>query len=179
MAKKLISVLSSVVLLTSLLVVSSGPANAASCKLVKPKGKTVGQIQVGSVKMPIKSFSYPAGGIMEPQKSTLMAAASARHMPLSSTMGTSVVVWHVDYAGCVNALNALTLKAVGYTFKVTDEKGSSTSYKIEKKMVVKKGNYKESWFNLIGPRKLLLATCTGSFKNGHYTDNSVIIASPI
>lgn len=178
MAKKIFSMLTLFSLIGSLFVVSSLQAEAAPCNPVKPTGKTVGQIQVGQVNMPIKSFTYPAGGIMEPQKSTLMAAVSARHMPLSSTMGTSVVVWHVNYAGCTNALNILTTKTVGSTFKVTDEKGNTTTYKIDKKLIVKKGNYQESWFNLIGPRKLLLATCTGSFKDGHYTDNAVIIASP-
>ncbi|MGI9131544.1 MAG: class F sortase, partial [Candidatus Nanopelagicaceae bacterium] len=100
------------------------------------------------------------------------------HMPLSSTMGTSVIAWHVNYAGCTNPLNILTSKSVGYTFKVKDEKGKTTIYKVDRKLIVKKGNYKESWFNLIGPRKLLLATCTGSFKDGHYTNNAIIFASP-
>lgn len=153
-------------------------AGAAACNPVKPVGKTVGQIQVGSLIMPIKSFNYPAGGIMEPAKSTLMAAVSQRHMPLSSTMGTSVIVWHVNYSGCTNALNVITTKPVGFTFKVTDEKGVTTTYKIDKKLTVTKGNYQQSWFNLIGPRKLLLATCTGTVKNGHYTDNSILFASP-
>ena len=165
--------------LTSVFVTTpSVNAGAAGCNPVKPVGKTVGQIHVGSLIMPIKSFNYPAGGTMEPAKSTLMAAVSQRHMPLSSTMGTSVIVWHVNYSGCNNSLNVITTKPVGFTFKVTDENGVTTSYKIDKKMTVKKGNYQQSWFNLIGPRKLLLATCTGTVKNGHYTDNSILLASP-
>lgn len=178
MNKKFFTMLVSISLIGALFVVPSTTAQAAKCVPVKPTGRTVGQIQAGSVVMPIKSFNYPAGGIMEPQKSTLMAAVSQRHMPLSSTMGTSVVVWHVNYGGCTNALNVLSIKGVGFTFKVTDEKGKTTLYKIDKKYVVKKGNYEESWFDLIGPRKLLLATCTGAFKAGHYTDNVVLIATP-
>ena len=178
MNKKFISVISSISLIGAFLVVAGNSAQAAGCNPVKPTGKTVGQIQVGSVTMPIKSFTYPAGGVMEPQKSTMMAAVSDRHMPLSSTMGTSVIVWHVNYSGCVNALNVITTKAVGSTFKVTDENGKTTTYVIDKKYTVKKGNYQQSWFDLIGPRKLLLATCTGAFKNGHYEDNSVLIATP-
>lgn len=157
---------------------SASPTNAANCVQVKATGKTVGQIQVGSLAMPIKSFNYPAGGIMEPQKSVQMAALSQRHMPLSSTMGTSVLVWHVDYAGCANPLNVLTKMTKGYVFKVKDENGRVISYAITDIFKVKKGNYKDSWFNLIGPRQLLLATCGGTFKNGHYQENVVIIAKP-
>lgn len=178
MRKKILSVVSSASLIGALFVAVGTNAQAAGCNPVKPIGKTVGQIQVGNVSMPIKSFIYPAGGIMEPAKSTLMAAVSQRHMPLSSTMGTSVIVWHVNYAGCTNALNVITTKAVGSTFKVTDENGVTTTYKIDKKVTVKKGNYQSSWFDLIGPRKLLLATCTGTVKDGHYTENSVLIATP-
>jgi ABC-type lipoprotein release transport system permease subunit len=154
-------------------------ANATKCVQVKPIGKTIGQIQVGSLNMPIKPFNYPAGGIMEPQKSVQMAALSQRHMPLNSTMGTSVLVWHVDYAGCNNPLNVLTKMNKGYVFKVKDESGRVISYRIANKLQVKKGDYKDSWFNLIGPRQLLLATCGGAFKNGHYQDNVVLIARPI
>lgn len=151
---------------------------SAACVQVAPTGKTVGQIQVGSIKMPIKSFNYPAGGVMEPQKSVQMAALSQRHMPLTATMGTSVLVWHVNYAGCNNPLDVLTTKAVGYKFSVTGEDGKVISYKISNIYKVKKGNYQKAWFNLIGPRQLLLATCGGSFQNGHYLENVVIIAKP-
>lgn len=152
---------------------------APVCKPVKPTGKTVGQITAGSASLPIKSFNYPAGGIMEPQKSTFMAAVSQRHQPLSATMGTSVIVWHVDYSGCGNELNVITKQSVGYKFKIKDENGDTKTYKISKKYVVKKGKYQASWFNLIGPRQLLLVTCTGAFQNGHYQDNAVLIAVPV
>ncbi|MEN9736038.1 MAG: hypothetical protein RL129_748 [Actinomycetota bacterium] len=178
MNKKFFSMVSFVTLVSALFVAPSFTANAAGCNPAKPIGKTVGQIQVGSVGMPIKSFNYPAGGVMEPAKSTLMAAVSMRHMPLSSTMGTSVIVWHVNYAGCNNALNVLTTQPVGSTFKITDEKGKTKVYVISKRLKVAKGNYQDSWFDLIGPRKLLLATCSGAFKNGHYEDNTVIFATP-
>jgi hypothetical protein len=178
MNKKIFSMIGFLSLAGALVVAPNISAKAATCKPVNPTGKTVGQIQAGSVKMPIKAFNYPAGGVMEPQKSTLMAAVSQRHMPLSSTMGTSVIVWHVNYAGCNNALNVITNQAVGSTFKVTDEKGITKTYVISKRLKVTKGDYQESWFNLIGPRKLLLATCAGAFKNGHYEDNVVIIATP-
>lgn len=178
MNKKLISSLGAIAIAASALILPNFSATAAQCNPIKPTGKTVGQIVAGSVSMPIKAFNYPAGGIMEPQKTTLAAALSQRHMPLSSTSGTSVVVWHINYAGCNNALNVLSAQTAGYKFKVTDEKGKTTTYSISKRYKVTKGNYQESWFDLIGPRKLLLATCAGAFKNGHYEDNVVIIATP-
>lgn len=178
MNKKLLTFLSIISLAALFLVAPHTVANAVKCNPVKPTGKTVGEITVGAVSMAIKSFNYPAGGIMEPQKTTLTAALSQRHMPLSSSMGTSVIVWHFDYAGCFNELNILTSQSVGYKFKVTDEKGLVKSYVVSKRFKVAKGDYLESWFNLIGPRKLLLVTCTGAFKNGHYEDNAIIIATP-
>ncbi len=178
MAKRFISGIVFTSLIAALLVGPISGAGAAPCNPIKPKGKTVGQIAAGSVSMPIKSFNYPAGGVMEPQKTTLAAAVSLRHQPLNSPLGTSVIVWHVNYSGCNNALNVLTTQSAGYKFKVTDEDGETKSYVISKRSKVKKGDYKESWFDLIGPRKLLLVTCGGAFKNGHYEDNVVIIATP-
>lgn len=167
-----------ILILASLVAVNTS-ANASKCKPVRPTGKTVGEISVGNLDMPIKSFNYPAGGIMEPQKSTLMAALSQRHMPLSSTLGTSVIVWHVDYSGCINPLNVITKRAIGSTFSIVDENGETTRYKIKMKQDVVKGRYKKEWFTLIGPRQLMLATCTGAFANGHYKENTIIIAVPV
>lgn len=178
MGKKLIAISSSLAFIGAFMVLPNNQASAA-CNPIKPTGKTVGQISAGSVSMPIKSFNYPAGGVMEPQKTTLAAALSVRHQPLNSTSGTSVIVWHINYSGCNNALNVLTKQSAGYKFKVTDENGKSKSYVISKRYKVTKGDYKESWFDLIGPRKLLLVTCAGEFKNGHYQDNVVLTATPV
>lgn len=153
--------------------------SAAACVPVKAKGKTIATITAGAVKMPIKAFNYPAGGVMEPQGTTLAAGLSKRHMPLNSTLGTSVLTWHVNYKGCWNALNIFMTQKVGFTFKVKDEDGKVTKYRVDRKLTVKKGNYKKSWFTLVGPRQLALFTCTGEFKNGHYTKNMVFIATPV
>ena len=160
-------------------IVSAPSSTALECKKVKPTGKTIGEIKVGAVELPIKAFNYPEGGVMEPQATTLAAGLSKRHMPLSSNLGTSVITWHVNYNGCWNELNILMSQKPGYKFKVTDENGVTRTYKIDKKITVKKGNYQDSWFTLISPRKLTLVTCTGSFKNGHYTENMVFLASPV
>lgn len=152
---------------------------SAECKPVKPTGKTIGTISVGSLDMPIKAFNYPAGGIMEPQGTTLAAGMSLRHMPIDSKLGTTVLTWHVNYNGCWSPLNVLMNKDEGFVFTLRGEDGVKTKYKIEKKLVVKKGNYKKSWFTLIGPRQIALFTCTGTFIKGHYDKNMVFIATPL
>ena len=152
--------------------------SAAACKPEKPTGKTIGTISVGNLDMPIKAFNYPAGGIMEPQGTTLAAGLSLRHMPLDSKLGTTVITWHVNYNGCWSPLNVLMGKEEGFVITLEDEDGVRTKYKIEKKLVVKKGDYKKSWFNLIGPRQIVLFTCTGTFTKGHYEKNMVFIATP-
>lgn len=153
--------------------------SAAACKPVQPKGQRVGTINFEGAKVPIIPFSYPAGGIMEPQKTTEALFMSLRHMPLSSSVGTSVLAWHVNFNDCWSDLNSLIGdEKVGFRFRITDETGVTKGYKISKITVVKKGKYKKSWFSVVGPRQLALFTCTGSFKDGHYVDNKVIIAVP-
>lgn len=153
--------------------------SSAACAPEKPTGKTIGTISVGNLDMPIKAFNYPAGGIMEPQGTTLAAGLSLRHMPLDSKLGTTVITWHVNYKGCWSPLNVLMGKEEGFIFTLEDEDGVRTKYKIEKKLVVKKGDYKKSWFTLIGPRQIALFTCTGTFIKGHYDKNMVFIATPL
>jgi hypothetical protein len=177
MRKVKVTSLISVAVVAASLIIPIQSAQAA-CKPVKPSGRTVGEIQVGSLKMPIKPFNYPAGGIMEPQKSTQMLAMSQRHQPLEATMGTTVLAWHVNFAGCINPLNTLTNKNVGFEFQIRGEDDGVISYTITNKFKVKKGNYKQNWFNVIGPRQLLLVTCGGPFRDGHYQENVVVIAKP-
>lgn len=173
------SVYSFVIALALVAAPISTTVSAAACVPVAPKGKTIGTITAGAVKMPIKAFNYPAGGIMEPQGTTLAAGLSKRHMPLNSSLGTSVITWHVNYKGCWNALNVFMTQEKGFTFRVEDEDGRTTRYRVTKKLVVEKGDYKKSWFTLIGPRQLALFTCTGAFRNGHYEENMVFIATPV
>lgn len=154
-------------------------ASSAACKPTKPKGKTIGTISVGNLNMPIKAFNYPAGGIMEPQGTTLAAGLSLRHMPLNSTLGTTVITWHVNYNGCWSPLNVLMGKEEGFVFTLIGEDGVKNRYRIDQKLTVKKGNYKKSWFNLVGPRQVALFTCTGNFVGGHYDKNMVFIATPV
>jgi hypothetical protein len=70
-------------------------------------------------------------------------------------------------------------KSAGTQFSITDEKGVTTKYRLNSVKVVTKGDYKASWFNLIGPRQIVMFTCTGVFKSGHYEKNVVFIATPI
>lgn len=176
--RRTVALLLTTVMAVPLSLVATTSASAA-CVPVKATGKTVGSISIGSLTMPIKAFNYPAGGIMEPQKTTAVAGLSERHMPLSSTVGSSVIVWHRDFNGCVNALNIFMEKSAGTKFTITDELGAKKSYRLDKVGVITKGAYKQSWFNLIGPRQIVMFTCTGVFKSGHYEKNMVFVATPI
>lgn len=152
---------------------------SAACNPVTPKGQRVGSINVGPSRVPIIPFTYPAGGVMEPQKTTEALFMSLRHMPLSSSIGTTVLAWHVNFNECQSDLNTMIGdEKVGFRFKITDETGVTKTYRISEITVVKKGRYKKSWFSLVGPRQLALFTCTGAFRNGHYLDNKVFIAVP-
>ena len=173
------SSIAAVLLIASTTFALTQGAAAAICKPLKATGTTAGTIALGNLSMPIKAFNYPAGGVMEPAKNTTSAGLSERHMPLSSKVGSSVIVWHLNYKGCWNPLNAFMSKKPGSNFSLTDENGDIQQYRIDAKRVVDKGDYKESWFNLIGPRQIVMITCTGVFKSGHYEKNMVFIATPI
>jgi hypothetical protein len=175
--KRLLAIASSLALAFSLLGVAS--ANAAiKCPDPAKDGKTVGLVSFGNVKVPVKSITYPKGGVMDPPRSPANAGVSARHNPLSADSGSSVITWHVNFNGCVGALNPITKKDIGFTFSIKDEKGGTTKYKIVEKYTVPKGSYLAEWFELTGPRQIVLVTCTGKFVKGHYQDNVVLIARP-
>ncbi len=176
--RKKISIVTSLALAFSAIAFIAPQGAQAECKPTKATGKTVGSIAIGSTSSLIKPFNYPAGGTMEPQKTTSVASLSERHMPLSSSVGTSVILWHRDYQGCVHPLNIFMSKKVGDTFSITDENGESKRYRLTTVGVIKKGEYKKSWFTLIGPRQIAMFTCTGVFKSGHYEKNMVFIAVP-
>ena len=176
--KKLLSIFISLTF-SGLIALPMHQASASSCKPVEPVGKSIGRIKAGDVSLPIIYFTYPAGGAMKIQGSTKMVGLSNRHMPLSSQVGTSVLLWHINYNHCWNDLNILTNKDAGYQFTIIDEKGKSQKYELTKRYIVNKGKYRTEWFDVVGPRKLLLVSCTGSFKDGHYTQNVVMIANPV
>lgn len=170
-----------VLTLSALLLPSLTPlsASAASCPSSNVDGTTIGKIQVGGVSVNVKNVDYPKGGVLVPPKSPLNAGLSVRHMPLDSQLGTSLITWHVNLNGCDGKLNVLSNKKVGYEFSVTDQNGNSVAYKITQKEVVNKGKYKKEWFDLSGPRKLLLVTCTGKVVDGSYDKNLVLQAEPV
>jgi hypothetical protein len=155
------------------------PAIAAICPPAKADGKTIGKITVGNVNVNLKSVKYPAGGVLNPPRSPLNAGVSNRHMPLSAELGSTVIVWHVNLNGCQGKLNAINKKKVGFQFDVTDENGETIKYEVSKKLTVPKGKYKAEWFELSGPRQLVLVTCTGTVVKGSYKENLVIFASPV
>ena len=176
--KALATAMAAVVAISASLVLATS-AGAATCAPVKSSGKSVGKISIGSISIPIKAFNYPAGGVMEPEKNTTAAGLSQRHMPLSSEVGSSVLLWHRDYKGCLHPLNAFMSKKAGTQFSITDENGDAKKYRLSLVKVIKKGEYQESWFDLMGPRQLVMFTCTGVFKSGHYEKNMVFVATPI
>lgn len=165
-------------LIANLLFFISPSANAAKCTDPKKDGKTIGKVIAGKTQVDIKYVDYPEGGVLNPPKSPLNVGLSIRHMPLYSPIGSSLLVWHINYKGCEGKLNVLNDRKIGYKFSIIDEKGFKQEFRITKKAQVKKGRYKNEWFQLNGPRQLVLVTCIGRVINGSYEDNLVLIAVP-
>ena len=156
------------------------PAATAACVQEKLTNKSIGQISIGSSNTKIVPFTYPAGGVMLPPWNTEVLFMSLRHMPLSSSIGTTVLVWHINNGrGCWSNLNFLLGdQKVGFKFKITDETGVTKTYKITQVTIVPKGKYQKDWFSIVGPRKLAIFTCNDKFVNGHYVENKVLLAVP-
>jgi len=178
MKKVLSSILVFAFALTSLITLSNS-ATAAPCPNPNADGKTIGKILVGKTAVDVKYVDYPAGGALNPPASPLNAGLSIRHMPLSSPVGSSLIVWHVNYNGCDGKLNVLTSKKVGFKFSIIDEKGFKQNFKITNIIQVLKGKYKSEWFELNGARQLVFVTCSGTVVNRHYKDNLIVFASPV
>jgi hypothetical protein len=154
-------------------------ASAAPCPRGNRDGLTVGKINVAGVSVDVKRTSYPAGKEFDPPSSPRNAGVSVRHRPLSATVGSTLIGWHINYAGCIGKLNVIMNRPVGFEFSVRDELGATTKYKITAIRIVPKGKYRKEWFYLSGKRQLVMVTCTGRVVNGHYTDNYVVIAEPV
>lgn len=157
---------------------TSSAAARGVCPNPARDGVTIGKVGVGSTVVDVKSVNYPAGGQLDPPASPLNVGVSARHAPLSATVGSSILVWHINYSGCTGKLNVLMDKKKGFTFSVVDENGESKRYSITSVIRTPKGKYRPEWFRLDGPRQLVFVTCIGVVVNGHYKDNLVIIARP-
>ena len=152
----------------------------AACVQEKLTNKSIGNIAIGSSNTKIVPFTYPAGGVMLPPWNTEVLFMSLRHMPLSSSIGTTVLVWHINNGrGCWSNLNFLLGdQKVGFKFKITDETGVTKTYRITQVMIGPKGKYQKDWFSIVGPRKLAIFTCNDKFVNGHYVENKVLLAVP-
>ena len=153
-------------------------ASAANCPATNLDGKTIGQIVFGASVVQVKSVTYPVSGSLNPPRSPLYAGLSARHNPLNATEGSSLIVWHINYEGCIGTLNPIISAKIGTNFAVVDENGKKKSYKISKSFSVPVGNYQSDWFRLDGSRQLIFVTCGGKVVNGHYTRNEIVISIP-
>ena len=169
------------VLISAAVTITLAPSAVASrdCPSAAVAGKPIGWITVDGTRVPIAPVGYPAGGALDPPATSLAAGLSTRHRPLTAKTGTSVLTWHVRYGkGCDGALNALIDLPVGSTFTVEPAGGAAQAYRIIDRVTVPKGRYRARWFDLSGPRRLALFTCTG-LKNGSFTQTVAVFASPI
>ena len=154
------------------------PAHAAKCPPASVGGKTIGWIEFDDVKVPLKDTDYPPGGELDPPPSNKVAGVSEQHQGLLSTIGTTVVAWHVRYGkGCKGTLNPLLRKEAGDTFDIVTRSGERQTYELTEKTKVKRGRYSPDWFRLHGAPQVTLFTCS-DLRKGKYRNTRVLVAVP-
>jgi hypothetical protein len=160
-------------------VVTATPSAAASCPSTSVGGQEIGSVGFGQRTVPVKSVTYPAGGVLTPPPSAKVAGVSDLHRPLRARRGSTVITWHVRYGkGCPGSLNPLLTMKPGKKFRVTDERGRQRTYEVDEQIRVPRGQYDPKWFQLDGPRRLTFMTCT-DLKKGEFRKTAVVIASPV
>lgn len=180
-ARSVVTAVAGVMLVTgALALATSTPAAADSCPSASAGGQAIATIRLDDgAAVPIKSVSYPRGGVLTPPPSNKVAGLSTRHRPLDAAEGTSVIAWHVRYGpGCDGSLNPLLTRSVGQRFSVVMEDGASVDYEVVSRHVVRKGKYRPSWFRQDGPHRLLLATCS-DLSGGVFQRTTVLFAEPV
>lgn len=105
--------------------------------------------------------------------------------PLTSNKGTTLLVGHVNWANGVPApMSAIVACERGNTVYTTDENGTMTTWKVTRIEPKVPQVDLSKWWDVTdkkGSRKLIMATCHGTYKNGTwtYTDNHVVVAEPV
>lgn len=154
-------------------------AYASKCFGTDVGGKTIGWIEFDNLRVPLKQFSYPAGGKLDPPASAAVVGVSSRHQPLLAQTGTTVLAWHVRYGqGCSGALNPLLKKSIGSKFEIVAADGTRQAYELVERKSVTRGKYQPEWFRTNGPAQVSLFTCS-NLRNGEFENTSVFLAEPV
>jgi hypothetical protein len=154
-------------------------AQASKCPGTHIGGKTIGWIEFDDVRVPLKRFSYPAGGDLDPPPTAAVTGVSSLHRPLLSETGTTVLAWHVRYGkGCNGALNPILKRPVSSTFDIVTAQGERQRYVLVERTNVKRGKYKPEWFRTNGPAQIALFTCSDP-RNGRFERTTALFAEPV
>ncbi|NHT19535.1 class F sortase, partial [Cellulomonas sp. IC4_254] len=95
--------------------------------------------------------------------------------------GSTVVAAHVDAEGVgAGPMAAVLRAAVGTRVEVTTTAGTVVRYAVaEVRSYPKSSGLPAGLFAVGGPSRLVVITCSGAFRSGHYADNAVVVATPL
>ena len=93
--------------------------------------------------------------------------------------GSVVLAGHIDaYDRGVGTFAALTTVRVGAPVAVTDSRGQVHDYRVVARRTYRKERLPQSIYTATGLPRLVLVTCGGQFRHGHYDSNIVVYALP-
>lgn len=174
-----VRILMALAVLAGMMAVAPASQARANCPPPSVGGRTVAWISVSDTRVPVKAIDFRRGQALHPPDTNQAAGVSRGHAPLSATIGTTVITWHVRYGvGCDGSLNPVLDEPIGATFTVRPVGKPARQYRITSRHTVMKGAYRAAWFRQQGPHQLALFTCAG-LRGGKFRKTTVILAEPV
>ena len=141
------------------------------------------RVQVGSVgiDIPVDPVGIAADGQMAVPENIDRGGWYQYGSDPASPTGTTVIAAHVDsYADGIGPFAYLKTLVPGTEIVVSASDGTDHRYSVESVVSVPRDQLpRDDVFDRAGAPRLILITCGGQFGGGEYTDNVIVVATPL
>ncbi len=139
------------------------------------------QVAAVGIDLPVDPVGVQADGEMQVPENIARGGWYQYGSDPESPTGTTVIAAHVDsYADGIGPFAYLKTLAEGVEVVVTASDGTDHRYAVQSVVSVPRDQLpRDDVFDRAGAPRLILITCGGQFGNGEYTDNVVVVATPL
>jgi hypothetical protein len=171
---------------TASVTVTNGPAAHAKAMTVADMGNNSLFIPALGVYMPIEGDSTFVASRYS-GFDTIRVPSNPRHgvwygggAPLyGDSEGTTLVASHVSQASGWGALRYLYTMRGGEMIYTKDASGRTQQWQLTQMRVLEHTDFPQEYWSKTGTRQLVVVTCGGTIRAGHYDKNIFAIATPI